>query len=121
MGNDLEAYRAQIGGFYGTSSKKCSDISDNGVDNMDKNFSLGILVLLYTSLNNIAFFLIVSLYILAMCVDVHPHPGPPTQATNNLTMCNFNIHSIKVFMRFDLIKEKIANLPFSYKCVYLSV
>jgi hypothetical protein len=58
-----------------------------------------------------AYALIISLYLLAMCTDVHPNPGPMSRThvldKRNIKLCNFNIRSINTKDRFDHIKEKI--------------
>ena len=71
-----------------------------------ERFHLGILVLLLVTWKNLAYFLIVSAFVLALSTDVHPNPGPSYD--NNIRFCNLNIHSLKKKNRFDQIKEKLA-------------
>jgi hypothetical protein len=104
MGTDLIAYRAAIGSFHPrTKTNKSTKMTK--MTEGDK-FHLGILVLLLVTWKNIAYFLTVSAFILAMSTDVHPNPGPPND--NNIRFCDLNIHSIKKKNRFDQIKKKLA-------------
>ena len=106
MGVDIEMYRARIGCFNCRSSGHSMCIEHNTQGHAS---CLGILVLLILALDNIAFFLISSLFILAMCSDIHPNPGPiGNSPTNRVSFCNFNIRSIGTKNRFDHIVEKMG-------------
>ena len=113
MGNNIESYRASIGCFNNRSGRHNCTISWG--NHQGSPSTLGILVLLIVTLQNIAYALLISLYILALCSDVHPNPGPNTNAppknarfSERVSLCNFNIRSIGTKDRFDHIIEKVG-------------
>jgi hypothetical protein len=97
MGNDLQQYRAAIGSFGATAN----NIPHRTIGSAGKRYPMNLWVQIF-----------LIQYMLALCMDVQPHPGPTIQSTNNspahMTMCHINIRSINVDNRFDEIKNQIA-------------
>jgi hypothetical protein len=105
MGNDLTAYRAAIGSHQPLTKKKTM----KGKHMYEGEFIiLGSLILFMETWENMTYFLIICIYILAMCCDIHPNPGPNNdrqQKPANLRFCNLNIHSVKTKGRFEQVKK----------------
>jgi hypothetical protein len=108
MGNDITSYRAAIGRFH----IKCKRLKVKSSNLKGSEYiNLGLLLLLLSTWKNLAYSFFICIFLLSLCVDIHPHPGPntPTNAQMpNIRLCNLNIHSIKKPGRFDQIVEKLA-------------
>ena len=102
MGVDISHYRAAIGTFIGpnTSPKPC------GKNKYDTMSSLWVNILLMQCL-------------IAMCMDVHSHPGPRTvlQTDSSLNLCHLNIRSLNADKRFGACITQLAN---SYDIITMS-
>jgi hypothetical protein len=113
MGNNIESYRASIGCFNNRSGRHKNTVTWG--NNQGTPSILGMLVLLIATFENIAFTMLISLYILSISSDIHPNPGPNYRnSTNNaritdrVSFCNFNIRSIGTKERFDHIVENVG-------------
>ena len=107
MGNDLESYRASIGCFNSRSGRH--KFNNSWGEFQGTPSTLGMLVLLLTTCQNLVYAMLIALYILALCTDIHPNPGPRTDSTvKRVSFCNFNIRSIGTKDRFDHIIKKMG-------------
>ena len=97
MGNDIHQHRAGIGTFHGRVNRALQTRRGNGARTSPINLWVQILLMQY---------------LLALCMDVQPHPGPIQQNQHQtptyLSMCHINIRSINVDNRFGEIKNQIA-------------
>ena len=90
MGVDISQYRAAIGthiAIYSTNKQ-------SGKNKDDTMSSLWIKILLLRCL-------------LAMCMDVHPHPGP--ECLDQMNMCHLNIRSLNADKRLGACINQLAN------------
>jgi hypothetical protein len=89
MGVDIAQYRASIGTFTGLHglSRRC------GKHKYDSMSSLWIKVLLIQCL-------------IAICMDVHPHPGPVQQ--DQMNICHLNIRSLNADKRLGACVTQLA-------------
>jgi hypothetical protein len=90
MGVDIAQYRATIGTFTASRGtlKRCGKNKD------DTMSSLWIKILLIRCL-------------MAICMDVHPHPGPET--TNQMSICHLNIRSLNADKRLGACVTQLAD------------
>jgi hypothetical protein len=90
MGVDISQYRATIGSFVATNGtpKRC------GMNKYDTMSSLWIKILLIQ-------------YLLAMSMDVHPHPGP--EVLDHMKICHLNIRSLNADNRLGACVTQLAD------------
>ena len=91
MGIDLNQHRATIWAFNARTGGPKQSIRTEG----DITPKLWVKVLLLQ-------------YLLAVCMDVHSHPGPDT-LQDNVKMCHLNIQSLNAENRLDSCIQQLAN------------
>ena len=92
MGIELNQYRAAIGAFHGSLIHHKSHCSGEG----DISPKLWITVLLVNCL-------------LAICMDVHPHPGPDAPPQGPISLCFLNVRSINAESRLGACINQLAD------------
>ena len=97
MGIELNQYRAAIGNYHGSLKNPATTYCGGG----DVPTKPWVTVLLINCL-------------LAICMDVHPHPGPVAQtpnpvSTGPITLCHLNVRSINVDGRLGEVINQLAN------------
>ena len=117
MAIDITQYRASIGTFNQKPMKPKKIFYNAGGVELDEDFKDGCGTLAYSIFSiiyfgsilcNLTFTLTTSLYLLTICADVQPHPGPTT-LLGNLTLCHINIRSINADNRWDAFVTQLAN------------
>jgi hypothetical protein len=117
MAIDINQYRAVIGAFNLKPPKTRKIFYDAGGTEFASDFKDGCSNIFYSLLSvlyitllcwDLSFFMVINNYLLLMCGDVHPHPGPDSYF-GNLTFCHVNIRSINAENRWNAFVNQLAN------------
>ena len=101
MGNSICAYRSSIGLFNARPPKQSKKMCfEWGAYNVPKTAKPGN--------KNIWFRLLTISFLLSLSMDFHSNPSPSRQHTNNVKLCNLNIHSINADGRMTLVRTELG-------------